>query len=139
MAPAYLFSLTSYSPSVFVCSQVQMKNYFPKFCQLDKSQDSLGTSKANFPLLKWAISLIIRKGNKWISVVSISIPKCRLASRLTKYHIYLLHISESMKASRIFPAFLPSPNLNFLWFRNSASHPKTNHSYNPAISAMLLL
>lgn len=67
--------------------QVQRKLHFHKFFRNLGSQ-SLST--------KGAISLITGRRDKWLSVVTISTPKCMLAYRFPPYQKYLAFLTSSL-------------------------------------------
>lgn len=84
-----------------------------KFCQLDKSQHSSGNCEAG-------LSSTIGRRDKGLSVVAISIPEC---PQISQYHRYLLHISESLQASWLFPFCL------LLWSFFSLEAPLPGFSF----------
>lgn len=62
------------------------------------------------PLYQRSHFLLAGRSDKWPSVMVISIPKYRRASRLIHYHRNLLHISESLLVAWLFS---PAPPVKF--------------------------
>lgn len=99
-----------------------METAFSPILVGSKSQQSSRICEASLPLPKEAIIMITSRRNKLLPVVSISKPKCMLASGLPQYRKYLLFISESMLVSNLFSSFLYSKLLPFISFPSPSTH-----------------